>query len=477
MKKVFTWKMQDILASTGGRLLFGSRDAVFAQVGIDSRTIGKDWLFVAVKGQRFDGHDFAAKAVEKGASGILIKESAAAAMPWREWEKAGVSGIGVPDTIKALGDLARFRRRSSGVKLVAVTGSCGKTTTRRMAASVLSEKFVVCETKGNENNELGVPLTLFSLEHRHSAAVVELGMNHPGEIGYLAGMCLPDIGVITNIGPAHLEGVGGLNDVAEAKAELMEYLGPEKTVILNADDAFFQSLASRAECRVVSFGVSEKADIRGTDLSAGLWGVDFLLNAPSGSARIHLNAHGRFMIKNALAAAAVGWALGLEPEEIARGLARFIPCSGRMRIFKSKKGYFVIDDTYNANPASMTEAIDTLVELSGSGRRILVAGDMNELGEAAPAFHNDIGRLAAGAGMSRIYLTGEMAAYTARGAAEAGADDSAIFVGTKKEIITDLSLYVEKGDWILAKGSRLAAMEDIVEGLLKDGAVSLFEGE
>ncbi|MFW6334022.1 MAG: UDP-N-acetylmuramoyl-tripeptide--D-alanyl-D-alanine ligase [Desulfosalsimonas sp.] len=465
------WTVEDIVKATGGELLSTTDATSFFGVEIDSRRIKADEVFVAIPGQRYDGHSFSAAVVEAGVRCVIVQKDRVDSLPVSEWRRQKVACIAVDDTIKALGDMGASQRRRAGVKVSALTGSNGKTTTKEMAAAVLGLKYSVLATPGNFNNEIGLPLTLLQLSHDHEAAVVELGMNHPGEIAVLSAICSPDIGLITNIGPAHLEGLGSIEAVAEAKAELLENIKPGGTAVLNADDAYGPWLASRTNSRVLFFGSGENADIHAGNIEEGESGICFTLTTPEGSEDVELQLRWRFMVHNALAAAAVGYLMDVPAKDISSGLAEFKPVDGRMTVYRTRTGAYIIDDTYNANPGSMEEAIRSLASLRDRKRGILVAGDMLELGEVAGKLHEDMGRLAAGAGIDRLYLAGEFASRVAQGARCEGMNGVDIFVGTKQDIVKDLESRLEPGDWILVKGSRSTGMDEIVARLTADARI------
>lgn len=462
----YLWTVSRILEATGGRRLSGNPRRRFSGVGIDSRRILPGQLFIAIVGERFDGHRFVADAVEKGASGVLVERRAVRRIPLLRFRKQGIVCVSVPDTIQALGRLGAHHRHRWGGRLVAITGSNGKTTTRKMTAAVLGQGPVTLSTVGNYNNAIGLPLTLLNLCPAHEWAVVELGMNHPGEIGHLARICGPDVGVITNVAPAHLEGVGSVDGVVRAKAELLAHLKNRGTAVLNADDPNVMKIAGQATQRVCLFGRSKRASVRATAVRETRHAVRFLLHVSQTRVPVVLNTPGRFMVSNALAAAAVGHLVGLSADQIRAGLEAFVPERGRMARVPLKGGVTLIDDTYNANPGSMEAAMDTLMRLKGKkGRGFMVLGDMLELGDHSEALHRRMGRHAAHLGAFRIYVTGRFARAVASGAVEAGMGKTDIFIGEKSALFKDLIERVRPGDWILVKGSRGMAMETVVEAL------------
>jgi UDP-N-acetylmuramoyl-tripeptide--D-alanyl-D-alanine ligase len=466
MKKPIPWKTAEILEATGGDLLCGDNNSPFAGISIDSRTIAADDLFVAIKGDVHDGHSFASDVIEHGVGGLIINQEQAHGQPGRLCQKKGIVCITVSDTTKALGDLAAFQRQRSNAAVVAITGSNGKTTTRTMTAAVVAQCYNTLSTVGNLNNEIGLPLTLLNLNPDHQWAVVELGMNRPGEIERLGEICSPDIGLITNIGPAHLEGLGSIDAVMEAKGELLNKIKPGGTAVLNADDLRLMQLASKTSSRNLLFGLSENAQVRGNSMRPKGLGLSFTLRLPAESITIDLATPGSFMVSNALAAAAVGHLLGAGAADIKAGLEGFQPVKGRLNLYQTPNGINIIDDTYNANPDSMGAAIATLRSLKEGRRGALMIGDMLELGNHSEALHRQIGGLAASSGISRIYSTGKFAEAVAAGARDEGMDSGNIMIGSKDEIFKSITGWLEPGDWILVKGSRSMAMETIVAQLL-----------
>ena len=457
------WTVSDALQATGGRLLIGNEATRFQAISTDSRTTKAGDLFVAIAGPKHDGHNFLQEAFDRGAQGVVVAEDYVA-------KESPISQrnefwIAVPDTLRTLGDLAAFCRRQSNVSVVAITGTNGKTTTKEMTAAVLGQAFSVLKTPGNFNNLVGLPLTLFGLSDSHEWAVLELAMNHPGEIRRLSEIANPDLGVITNIEAGHLEGVKDIDGVMAAKGELLEGLGQDGTAVLNVDDQRVCKLAEGFGGRVVTFGIHSSAEVSGTPVSQSRIGSSFELNWYDESVRISLKTPGEGAIFNALAAAAVGYRVGLSMEEVKKGLESMGSLPGRMEILTLPGGTHLVNDTYNANPGSVAVAIETLSSLKGSGRGIFVIGDMLELGQYSENAHKQIGILAARAGMSGLYATGDFAGKVAEGAAGAGMDHGKIFIGTREEIVEVLKDRLGPGDWVLVKGSRLMAMDQVVERL------------
>ncbi len=462
----FAWTTPELLKATGGTMVCGSLDGEFTGVGIDSRTISADQLFVAIAGDTHDGHRFVADVLDWGVSGFIVARDRVGGLPLDRIASQGKFCMSVEDTTRALGDLARFNRRRGSLAVLAVTGSSGKTSTRLMMDLVIGRQLEALATDGNLNNHIGVPLTLLRLAPEHKAAVLELGMNHSGEIRYLGGICEPDVGVITNVGPAHLEGLGSLENVARAKGELLETLRPGGTVVLNADDPLVASLKSETDCPVVFFGESEKAQVRAENISLTEAGTTFDLITPVGHIAVTLATAARVMVANALAAAAAGDVMGVPLDRIKAGLEDFEPRPGRMGIRNLARGVRLIDDTYNANPASMRAAIETL-SIMGAGqcRTIAVLGDMLELGERSADMHRSIGQMVADSHIDRLYTAGEFAASLADGAREGGMAEEKIVCDTKDTITGQLITDLEGGDLVLVKGSRGMAMETVVTAI------------
>ncbi|MDJ0722403.1 MAG: UDP-N-acetylmuramoyl-tripeptide--D-alanyl-D-alanine ligase, partial [Desulfobacterales bacterium] len=366
---------------------------------------------------------------------------------------------------RALGALAAYHRRRMPARIVALTGSNGKTTTRAMTASILGQGFETLATRGNLNNEIGVPLTLFRLETRHDVGVIEMGMNHAGEIDRLGRIAAPDLGMITNVAPAHLEGLKTVEGVRDAKGELLDHIAPEGRAILNADDPLVRELAVRSRAAVTFFGQAPDAHVRAEAIDTRAGGTRFVLKLPGDSGPVELKIPGAFMVANALAAAAVADTLGLRLDAIRAGLASVQPVDGRMQIQRLANGITVINDCYNANPASAAAAITTLAELRGESRGMLVLGDMLELGGEAAALHRLTGERAGGAGFARLYAHGPHAEDVAAGARSAGMAAERILTGPVSAICSDLTARLRPGDWVLVKGSRGMRMERVVAAL------------
>jgi len=425
-------------------------DVRFTQVSTDSRALLDGALFVALKGDRFDGHTFVVQARERGAVAALVSQFVDVDLPQ----------LKVADTLAGLQQLARLWRQRFEIPVVAVTGSNGKTTTKQMLAAIFRTRGPVLATQGNLNNHIGVPLTLLQLRGEHRTAVIEMGANHLGEIELLASIAQPNVGVITQAGDAHLEGFGSREGVARGKGELFAGLGAQGVAVINADDAYFglwQSLA--ASSSMLSFGLSEHADVRALHLEpqAGA-GTRFTLVTPQGRAEVLLPIPGRHNVMNALGAAACGIALGLEPAQIAIGLAQMEGAAGRLSWKTTPQGARLLDDSYNANPTSLRAGLELLAELPG--RRWLVLGNMGELGPNAAQLHAEAGATARQLGIEKLFSVGPLAAEAARAFGNGAAQYE-----TTEQLAAALAPQLDKTVTLLVKGSRSARMERVVAAL------------
>jgi UDP-N-acetylmuramoyl-tripeptide--D-alanyl-D-alanine ligase len=448
---VSSGSLEELARETGG-VLHGA-DAPFEGVSTDSRTIGPGMLFVALKGARFDGVEFVAAAGARGAAGALVGRIGQAALPQ----------VLVTDARSAFGRHARAWRRRFDLPLVAVTGSNGKTTVKEMIASILAQRGPVHATRGNLNNDVGVPLTLTMLAPEHRAAVVELGTNHPGEIAYLAHLALPGIGVITNAAPAHLQGFGSVAAVAREKGALLAALPADGTAIINADDphaGLWEAMASAR--RTLRFGTRGNAQFRCEDVVQRVAGnrleLGFRLRCPLGDLAVRLPLAGPHNALNATAAAAAAWAAGAGEREVLAGLASVRGVGGRLEVLATARGARLIDDSYNANPASMAAAIACLAALPEP--RWLVIGDMAELGGEREALHAAVGAQARRAGIARLYATGPLSRNAAEsfGAGAAWFEDVESMTGA---LARELAAPVT----VLVKASRSARLERVVAAL------------
>jgi UDP-N-acetylmuramoyl-tripeptide--D-alanyl-D-alanine ligase len=450
--------LDQVLASTGGRLIAQGNAMHFTGVSTDTRTIPPGALFVALKGERFDGHDFVAQAFHKGAAGAVVSRPV----------ETGLAGcvIQVPDTLVALGGIAKNHRSNYTLPVVAVTGSVGKTTTKDMVAGILSQRGQVLKTQENYNNEIGVPLTALELNASHSAAVFELAMRGPGEIAYLTRIVQPTIGVITNIGVTHLERLGTLEAIAAAKAELLQEMGPESVSVLNADEGISRSLQRSAKGGVVTFGFGEGADVRAVEVSGdAAAGLSFRLVTQKGDSNIALSLPGRHQVLNALAATAAALEAGANLDDVRAGLREVTPGKHRMHVVEARRGFKVLDDCYNASPASMLAAFDVLADMPAK-RRMAVLGEMKELGPRAPEFHREVGKAAAEKGVSFIVAVGDLAEFLREGAVGIIGEQSALVASSLREAADLILGQAQQGDAVLVKGSRAVGLEEVVERLI-----------
>lgn len=425
-------------------------DAQIQAVGSDSRTLEPGSLFVALQGERFDGHAHLAEVAARGGAGALVE---------RIQPDIALPQVLVADPLAALQQLAAAWRRRHDIPVVAVTGSCGKTTVKEMLAAILGTAGPVLATRGNLNNHIGVPLTLLRLRAEHRFAVIEMGMNHSGEIAVLTWLAQPDIALINNARPAHLEGLGSLEAIARAKGEILEGLSSEGLAVLNGDDAFIDYWAEKNPGRLLRFGLdAEELELRGRwEAEAG--GGRLQVEAGQDAFSVKLPLPGRHNGANALAAIGVALSLNIAPEQINQGLGMMQPVPGRLNWRSGRGGSQVLDDTYNANPASLEAAVRVLVD--GPGEKILVLGNMGELGEDAPAMHEAAGMMARGLGVQRLLTLGEMAARAVPGFGTGGQayDDLDI-------LLQDLQALEHEGVRILVKGSRSARMERVVQAIV-----------
>ena len=459
------WSAGDILAATGGRLLSGSRRTVFSGIGIDSRKLAEGDLFIAIVGETHDGHAFAPEVVARGGRGLVVKESRLPEADLNAWARQGVVCIAVPDTGRALGAVAAFHRRRMPARIIALTGSNGKTTTRAMTAAVMNRDRPTLATEGNLNNEIGLPLTLLRLQPEHVLAVVEMGMNHPGEIDRMARVAVPDIGMILNVAPAHLEGLRSVEGVRRAKGELLRHIQPTGKAILNGDDPHCRQLGQECPVETLLFGFAPEAAVRAVDLVSGPRGWRFQLELPTGDIAVRLQLPGKFMVANALAAAAAAYCCDIPLDIIKAGLESVEAVDGRMQLVHLPWGITLINDCYNANPASTAAAITTLTRMKGASRGALVLGDMLELGPEAEHWHRRTGRKVGQAGLDRLFVHGAFAAALREGALEAGMDSDRILVGDIAAISAALTQWLTPGDWVLVKGSRGMRMERVIAAL------------
>jgi UDP-N-acetylmuramoyl-tripeptide--D-alanyl-D-alanine ligase len=455
----------EIINVSRGSLVRGRREDAFVGVSTDSRTCQAGELFIPLKGEHHDGHDYIPKAVSRGVRGVVVEGRVRRADGVMSRVPAEVTAVAVSDTLTALGDLARAWRRRFPVPVVSLTGSCGKTTAKEMTALVLSRFYRVLKNEANLNNLIGLPQTLLQLDGSFDAAVVEMGMNRFGEIRRLTEISEPSVGVLLNVHPAHTEGVGCVEGVCRAKAELIQALSRQATLVFNADDQRVAGQASAFPGRRLGFGFGPGADLRA--LNRQVRGREGQIIQAAWQGKIQpflLPVPGEHQVMNALAAITAALALGLPFSEAAAALADFTAIPRRSQVQDLPSGVHLLNDCYNANPGSMAMALCTLVELKGSGRAAAALGDMLELGAHALAAHRELGRQAAEAGLDFLVTYGNFRQEVAAGAQEAGLSPVQIFpVTTKEEGARLLQDFLEPGDWLLVKGSRSMRMETIIE--------------
>lgn len=435
-------------------------DAFFSSVSTDTRSLNKNDLFIAIRGDNFDGHNYIEQAINRGAVAVMVSQRLQDMFPM----------LLVSDTRIGLGQLASVWRDQLDLSLAAITGSNGKTTVKEMLASILGQQGEVLATKGNLNNDIGMPLTLLELQDQHQFAVIEMGASHKGEINYLSGLAKPDVALITNAAPAHLEGFGSIEGVAHAKGEIFSGLSINGTAVINADDDFadyWKDLAG--EHRVLTFGIDKQADLQ-ADWKIENGRTEVFMHTPFGEIRVQLQLPGRHNVMNALAAATVAYALEIDKEKIQAGLEKMQAVKGRLQLREGVDGMSVLDDTYNANPSSLQAALDVLS--SYSGRKWLVLGDMAELGENSEELHRQAGAQALESGVERLYLTGRTSKY----AAESFGED-AQFIEDRGQLVeavcADWNSEKEKHGFVLVKGSRSMRMEEVVDLLTSDNRTSM----
>jgi UDP-N-acetylmuramoyl-tripeptide--D-alanyl-D-alanine ligase len=453
-----TLTLSQIATFAGGTLASGDGNASVSRVSTDSRTLQPGDLFVPLRGGNFDGHKFVAQAVERGAAGAMVEEK------WDGTVPADFGLIRAGDTLVAYQTLAANYRASLPIKVIAITGSNGKTSTKDFVAATLAKKFRVTKTEGNFNNHVGLPQTILAANRDDQIAVWEIGMNHPGEIAALAKLAVPDAAIITNIGIAHIEFMGSREAIAKEKGALAEAVSSTGTVILNADDPFSEGIAKRTKAKIILAGI-ENGLIRASDISQNSTGSEFTILEGAHRCRAQLPVPGIHMVQNAMLAVAAGRLFGLSLEECAVGLASTPLTKARLQI-REIDGIEFIDDSYNANPDSMKAALRTLVELETEGRRIAVLGEMGELGAESERGHSEVGEAAATLRIDELIAVGGAGAAIARAARKAGLENS-IAVDSVTDAAQRLGESTMPGDLVLVKGSRAARMERVLEEFAK----------
>lgn len=453
---MMNWSLSRVAAAVGGRLC--GADVALGGVCTDTRAVAAGQLFVALRGERFDAHDFLEPALAAGAAALLVADESR--LP------AGAPAIVVDDTRLALGRLAQAWRAEFKLPVIAVTGSNGKTTTKEMIAAILAAAFgdAVLATRGNFNNDIGLPLTLLGLNAGHRAAVIEMGMNRPGEIAYLVGIGAPSVALVTNAQRAHLEGMGDLDEVAREKGSLFAGLPADGIAVINADDGYaglWREMAGGR--RVRSFGIDHPADVHGNVHQHGLE-ISLALTAAEGAIQFTLAIPGRHNARNAVAAAAACLAAGVPLAAVAEGLAAFSGVKGRLQRRAGRKGAEILDDTYNANPDSVRAGIDVLA--ATIGRKLLVLGDMGEIGEASGQYHDEIGGYAKSQGIDRLFALGEASQQAVRNFGEGArhfCHIDKLLAAVDKELGPETT--------VLVKGSRFMKMERVADALAATAAI------
>ncbi len=454
------WTLDHVLAATGGKCVAGRPEVRFRAVSTDSRTIEPGDLFVALAGDNFDAHDYLTAAVARGAAGLVVERL--------EQDFSGAAIVQVDDCLRALGELARYRRRQiAGLRVIAITGSSGKTTVKEMCASIMAEQGPVLKTMGNFNNLVGLPLSLLPVDYRHQTAVLEMGMNRPGEIARMTEIAEPDICCVLNVQAAHLAGLKSVAGVARAKGELLAGSRKEAVFCINGDDELIRELASHFDQRQIIYGFGRGAMVRATHVrNCGSKGMAFTLHIGDEKRRLQLACLGEHNVVNGLAAAALAHGAGADIDQIGRGLESFRPFAQRLQLVEVA-GLMVVNDCYNANPASMEAAFATVSALR-QHRSVAVLGDMLEMGDDDEAVHFKLGEVVAGAGFDYLLVYGSRADFIAQGALAAGMDKKRIKWPASRlaaaEILHSLAVRGELGstDPVLIKGSRGMGMEKII---------------
>lgn len=456
--------LAEVTQAVDGALIAGDLDSAITGVSIDTRTLQAGDLFFALKGEQSDGHEFIGGALEAGAGGLVVSDESAVPA---DLDKPVVK---VQDVLWSLGDLAAYYRSKFDVRVIGITGSVGKTTTKEMLSAILERRWQVLKNEMNYNNEIGVPLTLFQLDAGHEIVVLEMAMRGLGEIRRLTRIAKPEIGIITNVGISHIERLGSQGAIADAKSELLQELPPDGLAVLNAEDGYFSVMKDRFGGRVISFGSCKDADVIGARIRQSREGrCECVIMKQGDAIDVSMPVVGYYNVYNALAAAAAAIGMGLDMFTIKDGLENFTQPSMRMELTKSRQGFTVLNDAYNASPASVFAALKTLQALAGYDRKIVILGDMLELGDYAPKAHRDIGSAIARSGVSKLVVVGDLAADIVEGAKSAGYAESDIqWYPDSASAAIALRSQVKDGDAVLVKGSRAMKMEEIVRTLLSE---------
>lgn len=460
------WTVAKIADAVCGRLVAGSPDTPVRSISTDTRSLQKSDCFLALAGERFDGHEFIPAAVEKGAGALVVASGRGAAAA-----RAGaVAVVEVPDTLYALGELARSYRAKYSIPVAGVTGSNGKTSTKELLASILGQHNRVLKNQGNLNNLIGVPLTLLTMDSSHQAAVIEMGINAPGEMARLAEIAAPTVGLITNVHPAHLEGLRSLDRILEEKSKLWQALGPDGIAIVNLDDQRLKGHSKSLAVRKVTCSVRDPdAQVRVVGkIESDENSTRFLIILGEEIIPAQLPTVGIHYVRNALVAAAAAWAMGTPGEAITAGFAAYRPVGQRMQIRHLEDGRVLVDDTYNANPESMFAAVRAVLSVCRGNPCVAVLGEMRELGPDSASLHRELGRRIGTLGLKGLITLGELAGEIGEGAVESGMkSETCRHAGSHDQVVSWLQEAKIDGSWILVKGSRGMTMERVVEGMLR----------
>ena len=452
--------INDIAKITGGVLRQGRPAAEFRQIATDSRDLAPGSLFIALRGEKYDAHLFLEQAIAAGAAGLMVDREIR--LPEKD-----TPVVEVADTLTGLQSLAAWNRNRCNIPMVGITGSTGKTTTKDILASVLNVRLRTEKTKDNYNNEIGLPLTVLQIDENCEAAVIEMGMRGPGQIDALCRIARPTIAVITNIGEAHMELLGTVDNIAAAKGEILDHIPEDGLAVLPANGAFIRREAGRCRGRVIYFGIEEDCEVSAKNIRSSRHGNYFTVEADGLNEEYFLPMPGRHNVLNALAAVAVSREIGLSADEIGRGLLQAVATQMRLEIINLGE-VTVINDTYNANPTSVKAALQVLQEISSRGKKVAVLGDMLELGDSGAARHREVGAEAAAVGVDRLVTVGVMAAKIAEGAKDSGVAGCVVYpCADRAAAIEVLHRVIQPGDTLLVKGSRSMGMERIVEWLLR----------
>ncbi|MEW6556980.1 MAG: UDP-N-acetylmuramoyl-tripeptide--D-alanyl-D-alanine ligase [Elusimicrobiota bacterium] len=445
--------------------LSGNKKIVVSGVSIDSRTTNKGDIFFAIKGEKYDGHNFVKNAVKNGAVAVVVSQlsrlqvvgQATLNSPACKSSGRQLSTILVKDTIKTLQDFAKYYRTKFSVKVIGITGSNGKTTTKDMLASILSQRFSILATQGNLNNHIGLPLTLFNMTEQHKYCILEMGANHTGEIARLSEIAKPACGIITNISNAHIGEFGSLENIVKTKMELLHSLGDAGIAIINNDDKLISTASKKIKCMKKTFGLKNKADITASDIVLKPHKTSFILRYGNKKTHLELPVCGKFNIYNALAASTCATCFGIEIDEIADGIKNFKPSPKRMEVIKTSDGIIIVNDSYNANPTSMWQAIENFSEIFYNKRKILVLGDMLELGSYAVSEHKKLGEFIVNNKLAdTVYTVGDLSRNIS----------NSKWFKTKNQLFKYLKKNLERNDAVFFKASRKIGLDKVAESLI-----------